>query len=222
MPDEAFRRAVQAAARALAQQSDLRLDLPRKVGQHPTEIAYVRGAADAAAVKRRYHDALAHARLRPNEEPAGSVFDAAETARVEALGARAHDGVRCNLDLGLAYRYSKLDTSTIEDRDDAPIDEVVRLVVREWLTDAPPPTPAIPMVELWRPWFDEHARNDLLEMARYAVDQEAFALRVLSLIGKLPAPKTPKAKPPETQDEESRNPTRRPAKSSSKDSTPRS
>ena len=56
----------------------------------PSEVAEARGFADAAALRLRHHNAALHARSAPADEVARAVFDAAEQARVEALGARAH------------------------------------------------------------------------------------------------------------------------------------
>ena len=63
----------------------------------PRLVAEARGAADSAALRLRYHDAALHARVAPADIDARAVFDALETARVEALGARAMGGVRGNL-----------------------------------------------------------------------------------------------------------------------------
>src|SRR3546814_18005394 len=61
------------------------------------EVAEARGHADAAALKLRYHNAVLHARHAPADATARAVFNAAEQARAEALGARAMEGVRANL-----------------------------------------------------------------------------------------------------------------------------
>ena len=63
----------------------------------PRLVAEARGAADSAALRLRYHDPRLHARAAPADVDARAVFDALETARVEALGARAMGGVRDNL-----------------------------------------------------------------------------------------------------------------------------
>ena len=57
------------------------------------EVAEARGFADAAALKLRHHNAQLHSRNAPADEIARAVFNSAEQARVEALGARAMAGV---------------------------------------------------------------------------------------------------------------------------------
>ena len=122
----------------------------------------------------------------PAFEPARSILEAAEQARVEALGGSEYDGVRVNLDAELALRYGAFGLENIRERDRAPLADVVRLMVREWLTGTPPPPSALAMIELWRPWFNQHARSELMEMTRQAHDQEAFADQALKLIANLP------------------------------------
>src|SRR5882757_2863678 len=60
-------------------------------------VAEARGAADSVALRLRHHDARLHVKIAPADPDARGVFDALETARVEALGARAMGGVRDNL-----------------------------------------------------------------------------------------------------------------------------
>jgi cobaltochelatase CobT len=186
IPQDSFRRAVAAAARALAQQNDLKLDLPPPVPDESLQVARIRGNADAAAMKERFHDPAVHARMLPASEPARSILEAAERARIDAVGGNAYDGVRVNLDAELTRRYRDAGLDHIVARDDAPLAEVVRLVVREWLTGAPPPRPALMMLELWRPWFNTHARSELMEMTRQVEGQEAFAAQVLKLVARFP------------------------------------
>ncbi len=186
MTDNTFGRAVAATARALAREQNLQLNLPPATSLDPTQVVRIRGAADATAMKERFHDPDTHARTLPAFEPARSILEAAEQARVEALGGSEYDGVRVNLDAELALRYGALGLENIRERDQAPLADVVRLMVREWLTGTPPPRSALAMIELWRPWFNQHARSELLEMTRQAHDQEAFADQALKLIAHLP------------------------------------
>ena len=61
-------------------------------------VAEARGAADALALRLRFSDAALHvARAPGGDGDARLVFDALETVRVEALGARSFPGIRQNL-----------------------------------------------------------------------------------------------------------------------------
>ncbi|MFN3288067.1 MAG: cobaltochelatase subunit CobT, partial [Sphingomonadaceae bacterium] len=109
---EALRQALAASTRALGEAPDADLaftaDRPRASGSlarvpqpartlPPEQVAEARGWADAYALRRRLHDARAHAALAPPAGPGREAFDAIEQARVEALGAAEMAGVAANL-----------------------------------------------------------------------------------------------------------------------------
>ena len=111
-PSEPFKRAVAVAVRSMAGEPGLevnfsseppalkglkaRLPSPARTLK-PAEVALVRGVGDAYALRRAYHDDKIAHQFRPAALEAGAVFDAAENARVEAIGALAMEGVRRNL-----------------------------------------------------------------------------------------------------------------------------
>ena len=213
MSEHSFRRAVAAATRAVSRKPKLEVAFGKTSARDgtvvlapptsldPTSVAYVRGSADAAAVKLRYHDPEKHERHLPESEHGRELLNAAEQARVEALGGREFEGVSWNLDAHLSLRARELDFDAITTREEAPLADVLRLMVRERLTGTPPPTPAISMVELWRPWFERNVRGELLQMSKHVEDQEVFTKHALKLIGRLPAPKA--AIPPKLAAQES-------------------
>jgi cobaltochelatase CobT len=106
------------------------------------EVAEARGYADAAALKLRHHNPALHARSAPADEIARAVFDAAEQARVEALGARAMEGVRSNLARAVEMRMRTDPITRARNRAEVPLGTAVGLVVRERLTGEAPPEAA--------------------------------------------------------------------------------
>src|SRR3546814_16649027 len=103
------------------------------------EVAEARGHADAAALKLRYHNAVLHARHAPADETARAVFNAAEQARVEALGARAMEGVRANLTRAVEMRMRTDPITRARSRAEVPLSTHLSLMVRERLTGMGPP-----------------------------------------------------------------------------------
>src|SRR5215469_18118005 len=103
-PAEPFKRAVACAVRSLAGEPELevnfsaeppalkglraRLPLPSR-NLPPSEIAIVRGQGDAYALRCAYHEAAIHDQFRPQSADAAAIFEAAEQARVESIGALA-------------------------------------------------------------------------------------------------------------------------------------
>ncbi|HSZ73632.1 MAG TPA: hypothetical protein VK779_02345, partial [Rhizomicrobium sp.] len=189
-PSEPFKRAVGTAVRALAGEPELevnfsaeppalrgpkaRLPLPSR-NLPPNEVAIVRGAGDAYALRRAYHLDKIDAQYRPQTADAAAIFEAAEQARVEAIGALAMKGVAQNLAAGLEARCNQRGLAKARVRGDVPIADVVGLLVREKLTGEAPPENARSAVDLWRPLIEERAGADFEKLAPVLRDQKAFA-----------------------------------------------
>ncbi len=206
-PTEPFKRAVATAVRSLAGEPELevnfsaeppalkglkaRLPLPSR-NLSPSEVAVVRGQGDAYALRRAYHEDKVHEQFRPQSSEAASVFEAAEQARVEAIGALAMKGVSENLSAQLEARCNMRGLGKARDRSEAPLADCVGLIVREKLTGKAPPECARAAVDLWRPWIEEKAGKDLARLDTTLRDQKAFAkltrtiLRDLELGDELP------------------------------------
>ena len=199
-PVEPFKRAVTAAVRAIARDNELsvnfgaegtatgnsrnRLPTPsRELGDE--EVAHVRGSGDALALWHRHHDNRLHAINQPKGATARAVFEAAEQARVESLGANRMMGVSDNLDAMLEERCRARGYASVQDPGEALLPEVVAMLVREQLTGKPPPSSAKPMVEHIRPWVEEKAGDDLKNLTGNITDQNAFARLTRKLISDL-------------------------------------
>ncbi len=96
----------------------------------PAQKASLRGAADGAALWLAHHNALTHKKHCPSPDGAKAIFESAERARVEAIGARHMKGVGANLDAALNQRYENRQIAAPGSADDAGIAEVVRLMLR--------------------------------------------------------------------------------------------
>ena len=83
-------------------------------------------------------------------------------------------GVAKNLSAKLANRYERLPDRDI-DRQDAPLEDALALMVRERLTGAKPPRGANGVVDTWRPWVEERAGSLLQRLENSVDDQAAFS-----------------------------------------------
>src|SRR5271163_562397 len=189
-PTEPFKRAVATAVRSLAGEPELevnfsaeppslkglkaRLPLPSR-NLSPNEVAIVRGQGDAYALRRAFHEDSVHEQFRPQSSDAAAVFEAAEQARVEAIGSLAMKGVASNLAAQLEQRCNTRGLAKARDRSEAPLADAVGLIVREKLTGEAPPECARTAVDLWRPWIEERAGKDLAKLDASLRDQKAFA-----------------------------------------------
>jgi cobaltochelatase CobT len=196
-PIEIFKRATASAVRAIAERDDIdivygaelpavggtrvRLPLPgRELGQE--EAAQLRGAADAAALRLRYHDDAVHAKRRPAAEQARHLFEGIEQARVEALGAQRMAGVAANLAAHLEERCRRQGFAHVSERDGAMLPEAVRLLAREALTGAAPPPSARRMIAAWRPFLEGKVGRDFHELAKHLQNQDSYAKVARQLI----------------------------------------
>ncbi|HET9427213.1 MAG TPA: cobaltochelatase subunit CobT [Allosphingosinicella sp.] len=195
-PLEPFRHALAGATRAIAHDPEVELgftsDVPAVAGKSvkapmpgrtltAREVAEARGFADAAALRLRHHDERLHRRNAPGDEAARAVFDAAEQARVEALGARSMAGVRANLAQLTSMRLRTDPLTRARNREEVPLASAIGLIVRERLTGEPPPDEARKGLSLVADWIEEKAGGDLDALGLALDDQSAFA----SLVGKV-------------------------------------
>ena len=199
-PSEPFKRAVSVAVRSLAAEPELevafsseppalkglkaRLPSPhRNLSAH--DIALVRGTGDAYALRRAYHDEKVNSKFRPASPDGAAAFEAAEQARVEAIGALAMKGVALNLASGLEQRLLNRGLGKARGRDEAPLADVLGLLVRESLTGEKPPASVANAVELWRPFIEGKAGGDLAKLASALRDQKAFARLTRTMLNHL-------------------------------------
>ncbi len=141
----------------------------------PRLVAEARGAADSAALHLRFHDAAIHQATAPRDADARAVFDALETARVEALGGKGMEGVRANLDRHVEARVRLDAIGRARQANEVPLATAVGLLARERLTGAAPPESAKAGLDLVAPWIEEKAGADLDALALTLDDQQAFA-----------------------------------------------
>ncbi len=189
-PGEVFKRALAHAARSLAEQPDLEVvfsgDGPSLIGHrailpHPprelngVEATRLRGLADQMALRVAHHDGSTHARNKPKSPEGARVYDALEQVRVEAIGANALIGVRENLAAVWDQAVQKKGLGGLVDPANAPMAEIVALMVRERLTDQPPPLAARAIVDAHRAEIEAKAGADLDRLTGAVEDQKAFA-----------------------------------------------
>src|SRR4051812_7728317 len=185
-----FRRALAGAARAIARDAELDVAFAAEVASasgkmarvpspgpalEPKLVAEARGAADAAALRIRHHDVGLHARVAPIDADARAVFDALETARVEALGARTMGGVKDNLAHLTEARVRGDAIVRARNAEEVPLATAVSLIARERLTGEPPPASAMAGLKLVSNWIEEKAAAELDALALTLDDQPAFA-----------------------------------------------
>jgi cobaltochelatase CobT len=195
-PLEEFRRVTAATMRAIGRQdvnvtfvpdggtqagNEARLTVPARE-LPPEEVARTRGEADSLSLRTRFHDKRLHSRRQPKSEMARAIFDAVEQVRVESIGANRMKGVGDNLEAVLNERCEQRGFRHVNSRDDAPVADVVGLLVREQLTGRAIPESAKAMVDLWRADIERMAGKDMTRLREVVQNQDLFSRALKRLI----------------------------------------
>ena len=222
--NEPFKRAISACARAMSRHPELEVafsadkpglvngpdgakarlpEPPRK--PNPREAAILRGLADSMSLRLACHNEAIHRRNAPQNPPARALFDAVEQARCEAIGARRMEGVAANLTAMLDDRFHKSPSAEARDRDEAPLEDAVAMMVRERLTGMAPPPGATRIVELWRQAVEDKAGAELDKLSGSIEDQRGFAKAVHKLLASLDMVSDSQAEAEESEESEDEN-----------------
>ena len=139
------------------------------------EVLIARGTADALAMYRKFHDGSTHSRYVPQGETARELYEAMETARCEAMGARDMPGTAGNIDAKIGNEALRKGYDQIKDAADAPLATAAGYLVRHLATGRDLPEGAQNVMNLWRDFIEKQAGDTLDDIDALLDDQAAFA-----------------------------------------------
>ncbi len=139
------------------------------------EVLLARGTADALALQRRYHDDTTHARYAPPGDMARELYEAMETARCEAMGARDMPGTAGNIDAKISHEAIRRGYGQITQAAEAPLPVAAGYLIRHLATGRDLPDDAANVMELWRGFMENQAGGTLDNLQDVLSDQSAFA-----------------------------------------------
>ncbi len=139
------------------------------------EVLLARGTADALALHRRYHDARTHARYAPQGDMAREIYEAMETARCEAMGARDMPGTAGNIDAKIGHDAARKGYAEVTDASDVPLATAAGYYVRHLATGRELPEGAKNAMALWRGHLDAQAGGSFGDIDLALSDQAEFA-----------------------------------------------
>ncbi|MCR9085557.1 MAG: cobaltochelatase subunit CobT [Rhodobacteraceae bacterium] len=189
-PAEPFKKALADATRVLADDPDIAVSysvdppgmtpdsmrLPqvsRRLSK--AEVLLARGTADAYALRRRFHDEGTHTRYEPQGQMARDLYDAMETARCEAIGARAMPGTAGNIDAKIGAEAERKGYAQIEEAAGAPLAIATGYLIRHLATGRDLPPAAQNVMDLWREHIEHEAADTLGDLEATLADQARFA-----------------------------------------------
>ncbi|MEM9710278.1 MAG: cobaltochelatase subunit CobT [Pseudomonadota bacterium] len=189
-PADPFKKALAEATRVLADDPDLgvsfSVDPPGVSGEvmrlpqisrrmTRDEVLLARGTADAYAMRHKYHDGDTDHRYAPTGQMARELFDAMETARCEAVGARAMPGTAGNIDAKIAAEALRRGYDQINDSTEAPLAMAAGYLIRTLATGRELPEGAANVLNLWREFMENQAGTTLEGLEGALGDQASFA-----------------------------------------------
>lgn len=189
-PADPFKKALAEATKVMADDSELNVSysvdpaglsgdsmrLPQVTRRMTREeVLLARGTADALALRHKYHDAGLHARYAPQGDMARDLYEALESARCEAVGARHMPGTASNIDVKIQNEALRKGYDQITSSAEAPLAVSAGYLIRHLATGRPMPDAAANVMELWRGFIEQQAGDTLANLDEIIEDQAAFA-----------------------------------------------
>ncbi|MEP0316399.1 MAG: cobaltochelatase subunit CobT [Hyphomonas sp.] len=204
-PQELFKQALATTTKAMSADRDVEVGFGNDVGGdgetitlrpppqqlEPHIAARIRGEADAIALRRAHHNAEAHFAHRPGGDLPRRVYDAAEQARIESLGANAMRGTADNLDAVLDHRCQSGEFAMGAEDADAVLAPALEFLLREKLTGRPLPDSAKRVADVWRERVEAETGGAIDRLIEQLHDQPGFARTVRDMIRDLTASDAP-------------------------------
>jgi cobaltochelatase CobT len=199
-PSEPFKKALAEATRVLADDPEVgvtfSVDPPGmnadgirlpQVSRRMTkdEVLLARGTADAYALRRKHHNAATHSRYEPQGQMARDVYEAMETARCEAVGARTMPGTAGNIDAKIGSDAMRKGYGQIDKASEAPLAVAAGYLVRAMATGRELPHSAQNVLDLWREHIEGQGFDTLRDLDDCLTDQALFAKLARQLISDL-------------------------------------
>ncbi|MEP1614455.1 MAG: cobaltochelatase subunit CobT [Roseobacter sp.] len=199
-PADAFKKALGEATKVMANDPELSVSysvdpaglsgdamrLPQ-VSRRMTraEVLLARGTADALALHRRYHNGQTHAKYQPQGEMARDLYEAMETARCEAMGARDMPGTAGNIDAKISHEAMRKGYDQVSQAADVPLATAAGYLIRHLATGRDLPSGAQNVMELWRGFIEDQCGGTLDDLDATLSDQSAFAKFARKMISDL-------------------------------------
>lgn len=189
-PADPFKKALSEATKVLADNPELSINysvdpsglsgdtirLPQ-VSRRMTkdEVLLARGTADALAMHHKYHNSDLHSRFAPDGPMAKELYEAMETARCEAVGAKDMPGTTGNINAKIGVEAKRKGFDKLTDRADAPLADAAAYLIRSLTTDKDLPTSAKNVMDLWKDFILDQAGTTLEILTENLDNQEEFA-----------------------------------------------
>ncbi|WP_434287877.1 cobaltochelatase subunit CobT [Celeribacter sp. SCSIO 80788] len=189
-PADPFKKALAEATKVLADDSELTVtytmdpsglsgdtmrlpQVSRRMSKE--EVLIARGTADALALRHKFHNEQTFQRYAPPGQMAFDIYNALESARCEAAGARYMPGTAGNIDAKIGNDALRRGYDGITRREDAPLAQAMGYYLREKATGRQMPAAADNILDLWRDFIDGQTQDTFEDLDSLLEDQKGFA-----------------------------------------------
>ncbi|ATG46127.1 cobaltochelatase subunit CobT [Celeribacter ethanolicus] len=189
-PADPFKKALAEATKVLADDSELTVtytmdpsglsgdtmrlpQVSRRMSKE--EVLIARGTADALALRHKFHNEATFQRYAPPGQMAFDIYNALESARCEAAGARYMPGTAGNIDAKIGNEALRRGYDGISRREDAPLAQAMGYYLREKATGRTMPDAAENILDLWRDFIDGQTQDTFEDLDSLLEDQQGFA-----------------------------------------------
>jgi cobaltochelatase CobT len=184
-----FKKAISSTLRAISNKKDIdinfgadtaidsnsiTLPLP-SIKLEDLEKKEIRGVADSIALKFKYHDKNIHASLNPKSKVAKNIFDSIEDARYESLGIIEYNGIKNNLDQNMESKYKNNQANKLLDRNEVSIEDAVKLIIQEKLTNKILSKTLLEITNTWRKDLEPVIKKSIEELKLNIFKQKDFS-----------------------------------------------
>ncbi|SHG62061.1 cobaltochelatase CobT subunit [Cognatiyoonia sediminum] len=149
------------------------------------EVLLARGTADAFALRHKFHDEVTAAKYMPQGQMAKDLYEAMETARIEAVGAKHMPGTAGNIDAKIGNDALRKGYDQIKQASDAPLATAAGYLIRHLATGRDLPSGAENVMNLWRGFIEDHCGGTLESLETILDDQQEFAKFARQMIADL-------------------------------------
>lgn len=168
-----------------------------------------RGMVDSAALWLKHHDKTLHRQLMPDAPEARLIFNAAEQARVEALGIRQMPGMAVNINASVINSLQSIlpDFATDQTTSPAPLPQIIAMLVREHLAGLKIPDEFNDIMQKFGYLIKAKTAGKFVKLKNTATNQQEFAKIINNIITQLQTAGTlqQEEKPQEFNDESQEN-----------------
>lgn len=165
----------------------------------------IRAQADSAALQLAYHDDSVHQQRLPQTKEGRAIYDLLEKARCEGIGSHQYQGVCQNIQQFQEQECHRKGYKRITDKSHVPLSDILSLLTRSAISGHPVPEIAEPVIDLWRPWLEQHLPDGLektfAKLAKNPENQTSFTSTVRQLLDQLDIEENDEASPIEEGDD---------------------